>query len=175
MTQEILNVQSRSVRDALEIFDTTFVDAGLAFDVGAFSARASLRFNAPVDAGRLLAALQGIVDEAAHKAFSADASPLTGLVAEEYVEEFKLTPLARELWRGQMRSQLPKQNGAELVFERNLTDEAAKASGSAAFYAVVFSALGQISKKSALDVGAPNGEIDFEFDKAETEAETLAE
>ena len=169
-TQQILNAQSRAVRDALEIFDTTFVDAGLAFDVGAFSARASLRFNAPVDAGRLLTALQGIVDEAAHETFSADASPLTGFVAEEYVEEFKLTPLARELWRGQMRSQLPKQNGAELVFERNLTDEAAKASGSASLYALVLPWIAQNAKVNALRLGAPDDEIDFEFDETETDA-----
>ena len=170
MTQEILNGQSRSVRDALEIFDTTFVDAGFALDAGTLSARASLRFNAPVDSGRLLTALQGIVDEAAHKAFNADASPLTGLVAEEYVEEFKLTPLARELWRGQMRSQLPKQNGAELVFERNLKDEAAKATGCASLYALALPWIAQNAKANALRLGAPDEEIDFEFDEAEADA-----
>lgn len=181
MTQEILNVQSRAVRDALEIFDTTFVDAGFAFDAGTFVARSTLRFNAPVDAGRLLTALQSIVDEIAHKAFSADASPLTGLVAQEYVEEFKLTPLARELWRGQARSQLPKQNGAELVFERDLTKEAAKASGSAALYAVALPLLAQTVKNNLQNFAAPDDEIDFEFDETdadetlETEAETTAE
>lgn len=188
MTQEILNAQSRAVRDALEIFDTTFVDAGLTFDAGTFVARASLRFNAPVDSGRLLTALQTIVDEAAHKAFSADASPSTGLVPQKYVQEFKLTSLARELWRGQMRSQLPKQNGAELVFERDLTKAAAKASGSAALYVVGLSALAQVVKKNAQNLDAADGEIDFEFDEAdatetsadettvdEAEAETPAE
>ena len=179
MTQEILNGQSRSVRDALEIFDTTFVDAGFTFDAGTFAARSTLRFNAPVDAGRLLTALQGIVDEIAHKAFSADASPLNGLIAEEYVEEFKLTPLARELWRGQMRSQLPKQNGAELVFERNLTDEAAKATGCASLYALALPWIVQNAKANAFRLGASDDEIDFEFDEtdaAENDAdETLAE
>lgn len=173
-TQEILNAQSRSVRDALEIFDTTFVDAGLTFDAGSCVARASFRFNAPVDSGRLLTALQGIVDEAAHKAFNADASPLTGFIAEEYVEEFKLTPLARELWRGQMRSQLPKQNGAELVFERDLTKAAAKASGSAALYLVGLSALGQVVKKNAQNLDATDEEVDFEFDE-EDATETPAD
>ena len=167
MTQEILNAQSRAVRDALEIFDTTFVDAGFALDAGTFTARASLRFNAPVDSGRLLTALQGIVDEAAHKAFSADASPLNLFVSEEFVEEFKLTPLARELWRGQMRSQLPKQNGAELVFERDLTKAAAKTSGSAALYVVGLSALGQVVKKNVQNLDATDGEVDFEFDEAD--------
>ena len=176
-TQEMLFAQSRSVRDALEIFDTTFVDAGLTFDAGTCVARASLRFNAPVDAGRLLTALQTIVDETAHKTFSADASPLNAFLSKASVEEFKLTPLARELWRGQARSQLPKQNGAELVFERDLTKAAAKASGNAALYAVALPALGQVVKKNALDDAATDGEVDFEFDEADEadEAETAAD
>ena len=167
MTQDLLFEQSRSVRDALEIFDTTFVDAGFTLDAGTLSARASFRFNAPVDSGRLLTALQGIVDEAAKARFESDQPLLNGLVSKDYVKEFKLTPLARELWRGQMRSQLPKQNGAELVFERDLTKAAAKASGSAALYVVGLSALGQVVKKNVQNLDATDGEVDFEFDEAE--------
>ena len=173
-TQEMLFAQSRSVRDALEIFDTTFVDAGLTFDAGTCVARASFRFNAPVDAGRLLTALQAIVDEKAHAAFPDETSGLNGAVSKKYVDEFKLTPLARELWRGQMRSQLPKQNGAELVFERDLTKAAAKASGSAALYLVGLSALGQVVKKNAQNLDATDGEVDFEFDE-EDATETPAD
>lgn len=183
MTQEILNARSRAVRDALEIFDTTFVDAGFTFDAGSCVARASFRFNAPVDSGRLLTALQTIVDEQAHAAFQTSAPLTAASIPQKYVEEFKLTPLARELWRGQMRSQLPKQNGSELVFERDLTKAAAKASGSAALYVVGLSALGQVVKKNAQNLDAADGEIDFEFDEAdatetpadEAEAETPAE
>ncbi|MBR4975585.1 MAG: hypothetical protein IKY61_00930 [Thermoguttaceae bacterium] len=171
MTQEMLFAQTRSVRDALEIFDTMFVDAGWTFDAGTCVARASFRFNAPVDAGRLLASLQAIVDEAAKTRFESDQALLNGLIPKASVKEFKLTPLARELWRGQMRSQLPKQNGAELVFERDLTKAAAKASGNAALYAVGLAALGQVVKKNALDVDATDGEVDFEFDEEETPAD----
>ena len=188
MTQEILNARSRAVRDALEIFDTTFVDAGFTFDAGSCVARASFRFNAPVDSGRLLTALQTIVDEQAHAAFQTSAPLTAASIPQKYVEEFKLTPLARELWRGQMRSQLPKQNGAELVFERDLTKAAAKASGSAALYVVGLSALGQVVKKNAQNLDATDDEVDFEFDEEdatetpadeatvdEAEAETPAE
>ena len=171
MTQEMLFAQTRSVRDALEIFDTTFVDAGLTFDAGTCVARASFRFNAPVDSGRLLASLQAIVDEAAQTRFESDRPLLNGLVPQTYVKEFKLTPLARELWRGQMRSQLPKQNGAELVFERDLTKAAAKASGSAALYVAGLAALGQIVKNNVPDADATDGEVDFEFDEEDAPAD----
>lgn len=170
-TQEILFAQSRAVRDALEIFDTTFVDAGFTLDSGTLIARASFRFNAPVDAGRLLTALQTIVDEKARVAFQEDAPLLGGAIPQEYVEEFKLTPLARELWRGQMRSKLPKQNGAELIFELDAAQEAAKASGNAALYAVVLPSLARdLQNRDATDA-----EVDFEFDEAETEAEAEAD
>lgn len=171
-TQEILFAQSRSVRDALEIFDTTFVDAGFTLDAGTALARASFRFNAPVDAGRLLTALQTIVDEKAHAAFQEDAPLLGGAIPQEYVEEFKLTPLARELWRGQMRSKLPQQNGAELILELDAAKEAAKASGNAALYAVVLPLLARdLQNRDATD----DAEVDFEFDETETEAEVDAD
>ncbi len=172
-TQELLFAQSRSVRDALEIFDTTFVDAGLTLDAGTLFARASFRFNAPVDAGRLLTALQTIVDEAARQMFNADAPLLGGAIPQEYVEEFKLTPLARELWRGQMRSKLPKQNGAELILELDAAQEAAKASGNAALYAVVLPLLARnLQNRDATDADA---EVEFEFDEAEGETEVDAD
>jgi hypothetical protein len=72
-----------------------------------------------------------------------------------------------------MRSQLPKQNGAELVFERDLTKEAAKASGSAAVVGVVagyFFPAVQAARLRAQELAAPD-EIDFEFDEAETETD----
>lgn len=166
-TQEILNGQSRSVRDALEIFDTTFVDAGFTFDAGTCVSRASFRFNAPVDSGRLLTALQNIVDEAAQVAFANAEPALSELVPQQYVKEFKLTPLARELWRGQMRSQLPKQNGAELVFERDLTQDAATISGSAALYVAAFALLDFVAD----DADATDAEVDFGFDDDEEETD----
>ncbi|MBR4833225.1 MAG: hypothetical protein IKU86_02675 [Thermoguttaceae bacterium] len=175
-SQALVSQFPRSARDALEIFDSTFVDARYVADLGTISDRTTLRFNAPVDSGRFLAAIQAFVDEIAKQKFAPKTNALADLpISEKYVEEFNLLPLARELWRGQIRSQLPKQNGAELVLERDLTKEAAKATGSAAVVGVVASFLFpavQAARVRAQELAAPD-EIDFEFE--ETENETLEE
>ncbi len=165
--QALVSKLPRSARDALEVFDATFVDARYVADFGTFSDRTTLRFNAPVEAGRFLTALQGIVDEFAKRLFASDAA-LGATLSEETVKKFNLLPLARELWRGQIRSQLPKQNGAELVLERDLTREAAKATGSAAVGIVAAGVLFptfQAARVRAREIATSNdGEIDFGFD-----------
>ncbi len=170
----------RSARDAIEIFDTAFVEAGYVADLGTFSDRTTLRFSVPVDAGNFLTALQGLVDELSKQIFVPKSNALAALsFSEDAVEKFNLVPLARELWRGQVRSRLPKQSGAELVLERDLTKEAAKSTGSAAVVGAVagflFPAV-QTARARARELAAPNdAEIDFEFDKTDAQESDASE
>jgi len=156
----------RSVRDALEIFDTTFVDARLTVDAGTLSSRAVFRFNAPVDSGKMLAALQRIVDDVAQANFKVDD-------ASALEKQFNVVPLRRAVWRGQVRSILPKQNGAELVAEYDVGQELGKASGVGPFFVAAFAYFA--TQNAAGNNVYDAVEIDYEFDEAEAaEAETDA-
>lgn len=166
-TQLLLTATApRSVRDALEIFDTTFVDARLTVDAGTLSSRAVFRFNAPVDSGKMLAALQRIVDDVAQANFKVDD-------ASALEKQFNVVPLRRAVWRGQVRSILPKQNGAELVAEYDVGQELGKASGVGPFFVAAFAyfATQNAAENNVYDAV----EIDYEFDEAEAaEPETDA-
>ena len=164
-SQALVSQFSRPARDALEVFDANFVSAQCVVDAGTLVSRATLRFNAPIAAGNFLTALQGVVDETAKELYASPAPLMNGLISEKYAKEFKLTPLARELWRGRVRSRLPKQNGAELVCEYDVAKEAAQAAGAPAL------ALGRLllvaqNLQAAQANASTDGEIDFEFDEA---------
>ncbi|MBQ7815446.1 MAG: hypothetical protein IJ387_13260, partial [Thermoguttaceae bacterium] len=160
------------VRDALEIFDTTFVDARLTVDAGTLSSRAVFRFNAPVDSGKMLTAIQKIVDDFAQVQFDVDN-------ASALEKQFNVVPLRREIWRGQVRSRLPKQNGAELVADYDVAQEFGKGSGLGPF--VVAAAALYFATQNAVGNHAYDGvEIEYEFDEAEaaepqTETDATAE
>lgn len=172
-TQLLLTAAApRSVRDALEIFDTTFVDARLTVDAGTLSSRAVFRFNAPVDSGRMLVAIQKIVDDVAQANFKVDD-------ASDLEKQFNVVPLRREIWRGQIRSYLPKQNGAELVADYDVAQEFGKGSGLGPFV-VAAAALYFATQNAAGDNAYDAVEIDYEFDEAEaaepqTETDATAE
>jgi len=160
-TQLLLTAAApRSVRDALEIFDTTFVDARLTVDAGTLSSRLVFRFNAPVDSGNMSAAIQKIVDDVAKKQFDVDG-------ASDFEKQYNLVPLCREIWRGQVRALLPKQNGAELVADYDLAQEFKKGSGAGP---VAVAAAAYFTTQNALGSNAYDAvEIDYEFDEAEGE------
>ncbi|MBR4103112.1 MAG: hypothetical protein IKK39_03495, partial [Thermoguttaceae bacterium] len=162
-TQLLLTaVAPRSVRDALEIFDTTFVDARLTVDAGTLSSRLVFRFNAPVDSGKMLAAIQKIVDDVAQANFKVDD-------ASALEKQFNVVPLRRAIWRGQVRSFLPKQNGAELVADYDLAQEFKKGSGVGPFV-VAAAAVAYFTTQNAAGSNAYDAvEIDYEFDEAEAE------
>ena len=162
-TQLLLTAAApRSVRDALEIFDTTFVETRLTVDAGTLSSRVVFRFNAPVDAGNMLAATQRIVDDVAKTKFKVDD-------ATDYEKKFNVVPLQREIWRGRVRANLPKQNGAELVADYDLAQEFGKGSGVGPF-AVAAAAVAYFTMQNAAGSNAYDAvEIDYEFDEAEGE------
>ncbi len=171
-TQLLLTAAApRSVRDALEIFDTTFVDARLTVDAGTLSSRLVFRFNAPVDSGKMLASIQRIVDDVAQANFKVDS-------AGDLEKQYNLVPLRRAVWRGQVRTLLPKQNGAELVADYDLAQEFKKGSGVGPF-AVASAAVAYFATQNAAENNAYDaGEIDYEFDEAaepQTETDATAE
>ena len=134
----------RCIKNAVELFDSSFVEAYGYVDGSTLSATASLKFSSSANAGKFrqewanindevipayFSLLQATVDfvnaniESGKNDLALTNLPYLGTVSFDSVVAYRLIPLLREIVCGEARTHLPKQNGSQLTFNYSLADE----------------------------------------------------
>ncbi len=134
----------RCVKNAVELFDSSFVEAYGYIDASTLVASASLKFSTPANAGEFKQEWTNINNEIIPVYFdllqlsvdsvtaNSDAPqndqtltnlPYLGTVSYDSISAYRLIPLLREIVCGEARTHLPKQNGSQLSFNYSLVDE----------------------------------------------------
>lgn len=137
----------RCIKNAVELFDSSFVEAYGYVDASTLSATASLKFSTSANAGKFrqewanindevipayFSLLQAAVDfvnanvESDENDFALTNLPYLGTVSFDSVATYRLIPLLREIVCGEARTHLPKQNGSQLTFNYSVSDEFSK-------------------------------------------------
>ncbi|MBP5621619.1 MAG: hypothetical protein J6X44_06355, partial [Thermoguttaceae bacterium] len=137
----------RCIKNAVELFDSSFVEAYGYVDASTLSATASLKFSTSANAGKFrqewanindevipayFSLLQATVDfvnanvESGENDFALTNLPYLGTVSFDSVATYRLIPLLREIVCGEARTHLPKQNGSQLTFNYSVSDEFSK-------------------------------------------------
>ena len=151
----------RSVKDAIETFDASFVEAYGFVDLATLQGKLDATFTTSANAGRFKEEFAKIIAEVAPNYFDALQTLLTilgdaeasGVLTESYpqlkaipvkfLERYRVIPVLRELCCGEMMARAPRQSEKELVFSFDILDEVKKIGPNTAASAFFFYALYQ--------------------------------
>lgn len=149
----------RCVKNAVELFDSSFVEAFGCIDASNLEATMALKFSSSANAGKFKQEWANINDIFILKEFEALQSvievlsanpnlrengeisiglPILGQAAIETINDYRLVPLMREIINGEARTRLPLQNDSLLTFAVSVPDEINKLGPNTIVFAYFF-------------------------------------
>lgn len=131
---------SRCIKNAVEIFDSSFVEGFGFVDASNLRVLINLKFTTSTNAGKFKQEIEKSSDEVCLKSFDflqerieqldlASSLPLGISLAHnpiQFVKEYRILPVLREIVIGELHNRLPKQNDSSLILDYSLANELGK-------------------------------------------------